>query len=110
MLADVVAVALEHRVAVIDALSLPRKLAAAALERQGGEVVAAHTVEDGHVKGRGRGALLAEPADMKAPGVTPAMEQLVQGPGVAVEGDHDLVVGAKDVLEAGLRQTVRMHV
>ena len=42
-------------------------------------------------------------ANVEAPRVAPTVQQLVQGAGVAVEGDHDLVVGAEELLELLLR-------
>src|SRR5258708_33062463 len=55
--------------------------------------MAVDAVEHYHVERRGRRALLAKAAHMEALGVRPAMDDLMDGALVAMEGEYDRLVG-----------------
>src|SRR5215212_2483524 len=72
------------------------------------QVVAAHAVEDHHVEGGRRGALLFEAAHVEAVDVDVAVHDLVERAPVAVEGEDDLLDRGKQLDEARLAHPVRV--
>src|SRR5258708_37346597 len=68
--------------------------------------MAVDAVEHYHVERRGRRALLAKAAHMEALGVRAAMDDLVDGALVAMEGEYDRLVGREQRHEVGLAHAV----
>src|SRR5215218_11416474 len=80
-----------------------------ALQGLRGQVVAAHAVEDDHVEGGRRGALLGEAANVEAVDVDVPMHDLVDRALVAVEGEDDLLVCGEELDEPRLAHAVRVE-
>src|SRR5215218_3447704 len=73
------------------------------------EVVAAHAVQDNHVEGGCRGALLGEAANVEAVDVDVPVHDLVYRAPVAVEGEDDLLVSGEELDKARLAHAVRVE-
>src|SRR5215207_859017 len=78
-------------------------------ERLRGQVVAAHAVEDDHVERGRRGALLVETPNVKAVDVHVTVDDLVDGPLVAMKGEDDRLVCREELDEARLVHPVRVE-
>src|SRR5215207_661692 len=72
------------------------------------QVVAAHAVQDNHVEGGRRGALLREAPNVEAVDVDVPVDDLVYRAPVAVEGEDDLLIGGEELDEARLAHAVRV--
>ena len=79
------------------------------MERLHRQVVAAHLVEDHHVERRRRGALFVVAANVESTGVRPAVDDLVERPRVAVEGEDDVGLVGEQLGEGLRTHAVRME-
>src|SRR5215217_7086649 len=75
----------------------------------GHQVVAAHAVEYDHVERGRRRALLVEAADVEPLGAHVAVDDLVDGPLVSMEGEDDRFVCCEELDEARLVHPVRVE-
>src|SRR5215216_2090601 len=78
-------------------------------ERLRRQVVAAHAVEDHHVERGRRSTLLGEAPDVEAVDVHVTVDDLVDGPLVAMEGEDDWLVSREEIDEARLVHPMRME-
>src|ERR671919_167331 len=74
-----------------------------------GQVVTAHAVEDHHVERGRRSTLLGEAPDVEAVDVHVTVDDLVDGPLVAMEGEDDWLVRREEIDEARLVHPVRVE-
>src|SRR5579859_4496876 len=63
-------------------------------------MIATHIVENHHIKGRGRSALLVEATYMETCRIGAAMHQLVNGTLIAMKGEDDGLIG-REVFDKG---------
>ena len=72
------------------------------------QVIAAHVIEDGHVERRCRRALLDEAPHVETLGMNAPVDDFMNCPLVAVEGENDRFVGCEELDKACLGHAVRM--